>query len=87
MPTRQVLFRLPDELARRLQRNVPARQRSAYVQRLLEDALPREDDDTDPLYLAALDVERDERLASEMSEWDVAAADGLADHPSEDRMR
>jgi hypothetical protein len=56
------------------------RQRSAYVQRLLEDALPREDDDADPLYLAALDVERDERLAWEMLEWDVAAADGLADH-------
>jgi hypothetical protein len=34
----------------------------------------------DPLYRAAIDVERDEGLATEMAEWEVATiADGLAD--------
>lgn len=38
----------------------------------------------DPLYRAALDVERDERLAVEMSEWEEATiADGLADEHHE----
>lgn len=77
MATRQILLRLPDELARRFQRTVPARRRSAFVQQLLEDALPSQGDDNDPLYLAALDVERDERLSLEMAEWDTTVGDGL----------
>ena len=75
--THQILIRLPDELARRLRRVVPTRQRSAFIQRLLEQALPPEDD-ADPLYQTALAVERDEALASEMVDWDVAAGDGSA---------
>ncbi len=78
MATQPVLVRLPEELVRRLRRNVPARGRSAFVQRLLEQALPPDQDDDDPLYQAALAVERDEALASEMQDWDVAVADGLA---------
>jgi len=31
----------------------------------------------DELYLAALEVERDEALAAEMAEWDVTVGDGL----------
>ena len=77
MTTRQILLRLPDELARRFQRTVPARRRSAFVQRLLEAALPSQGDDEDPLYLAALEVELDERLNLEMSEWDATVGDGL----------
>ena len=84
MATQQLLVRLPEELARRLKRRVPARQRSLFVQRLLEQALsPDEGDDDplyndDPLYQAALAVERDERLAAEMAEWDATTGDGLA---------
>jgi hypothetical protein len=48
---------------------VPARGRSAFVQRLLEEALPPETSDDDPLYLAALEVGRDEILAAEMADW------------------
>lgn len=36
MAMQRVLVRLPEELARRLKRRVPARQRSMFVQRLLE---------------------------------------------------
>lgn len=75
--SRQILLRLPDELALRFRTRVPARQRSAFVQRLLEHALSEDEDDQDPLYLAAMAVEKDERLAEEMSEWDGALADGL----------
>ena len=78
MAIQQLLVRLPEELARRLKRRVPARGRSAFVQRLLEQALPPDEGEDDPLYRAALEVERDERLMAEMAEWDVTAGDGLA---------
>lgn len=81
MATRQLLVRLPEELARRLKRRVPARQRSLFVQRLLEQALPPDEGEDDPLYKAALAVEQDERLAAEMAEWDATAGDGLAPEP------
>jgi hypothetical protein len=77
MTTQQLLVRLPEELARRLKRQVPARGRSAFVQRLLEQALAPEGGEDDPLYLAALEVEQDERLMAEMAEWDSTVADGL----------
>jgi hypothetical protein len=79
MSTTQLLIHLPDELARRFKRNVSVRQRSKYVQRLLEDALPPEDGgDDDPLYQAALAVEQEHALAAEMAEWEVATInDGL----------
>ena len=78
MAMQQLLVRLPEDLARRLKRRVPARKRSAFVQQLLEQALPPDEGEDDPLYRAALDVERDERLAAEMAEWDAAVGDGLA---------
>ena len=80
MPTQQLLLRLPDDLAARFRRAVPARARSAFVQHLLEQALPAHQDDQDPLYLAALAVEQDTALAAEMVEWEVSTiGDGLSD--------
>lgn len=81
--TAQLLVRLPESLAERLRRHVPARRRSEFVQRLLEQALPPDVDDQDPLYLAALAVEQDERLAAEMAEWDITVGDGLSDPSAE----
>jgi metal-responsive CopG/Arc/MetJ family transcriptional regulator len=80
MSTTQLLIRLPEELVRRFKRHVSSRQRSKFIQRLLEEALPPEDgSDADPLYQAALAVERDEALASEMAEWEtVPIGDGVA---------
>lgn len=77
MAMQQLLVRLPDELVRRLKRRVPARGRSAFVQHLLEQALPPDEGEDDPLYRIALDVEQDAQLAAEMAEWDVTAGDGL----------
>lgn len=77
MATEQLLVRLPEDLVRRLKRRVPARARSAFVQRLLEQALPADEGEEDPLYQAALGVEQDERLAAEMADWDGSVDDGL----------
>jgi hypothetical protein len=62
----QLLLHLPEALAERFKQTVPARQRSEFVAKLLEMALPVEED---PLYLAALDVEQDLALGAEMREW------------------
>jgi len=83
MATQQLLIRLPEDLARRLKRRVPTRARSAFVQALLEQALPPDEGEDDPLYRAALAVEQDERLAGEMAEWDAVAGDGLTLEASE----
>jgi hypothetical protein len=87
--TEQLLIRLPSELARRFRRSVALRQRSKFVQRLLEEALPPDEvRDDDPVYQAALAVESDERLATEMSEWEEATlADGFDAHPQPARVR
>ena len=72
----QMLLHLPEDLARRFRNAVPARQRSGFVQKLLEQALPEESDD--PLYRTALAVEADAALNAEMAEWEEATAgDGL----------
>lgn len=78
-PTTQLLIHLPEALARRFKRRVAVRHRSKFIERLLEEALPAEEiADDDPLYQAALAVEKDERLAAEMAEWEEATvADGL----------
>ena len=79
MATQQLLLHLPDELVRRLKRAVPARSRSKFIQDLLEQALPPDGvGDSDPLYLAALEVEKDATLAAELGGWESALADGGA---------
>ena len=62
MSTTQMLIRLPDELARRFKRSVLPRQRRKFIQRLMEQALPLENGDDDPLYRAAMAVEKEEAL-------------------------
>lgn len=86
MATQQLLLHLPDELVRRLKRAVPARSRSRFIQDLLEQALPPDGvGDSDPLYLAALEVEKDAALAAELGGWETALADGGATPAAEGR--
>jgi metal-responsive CopG/Arc/MetJ family transcriptional regulator len=87
--TEQLLVRLPEELVRRFKRAVAPRQRSKFIERLLEQALPPDEvSDSDLLYRAALAVERDEALAAEMAEWETATIDdGLPSESSRDRSR
>ena len=63
----QMLFHIPDAIAERFKLAIPARQRSAYVARLMENSLPEETED--PLYKVALAVEEDAALNEEMKEW------------------
>ena len=81
--TEQLLVRLPEELLKRFRRSVARRQRSKFIERLLEQALPPDVvSDSDPLYQTALAVEQDEALAAEMAEWEAATVDdGLAPDP------
>lgn len=75
-----MLLHLPESLAERFKQAVPARQRSAFVAGLLEQALPEEDD---PLYRIALEVERDAVLTAEMREWrEALVGDGI--HETDD---
>jgi hypothetical protein len=88
MATEQLLLRLPGDRVRRFKRSVPSRRRSAFVQQLLEQALPPAQGDDDPLYQAALAVEGDARLAGEMAEWEAATVgDRLAVAPLRKRRR
>ncbi len=71
----QLLLHLPESLAKRFKQAIPARQRSAFIAGLLEQALPEEDD---PLYRVALEVEKDAALNAEMREWrEALAGDGI----------
>jgi hypothetical protein len=89
MTTQQLLLRLPEDLVRRFKRAVAPRERSKFVQHLLEQALPPDEvSDNDPLYRVALATEQDEALAAEMAEWETATIDdGLPSESSRDRSR
>jgi hypothetical protein len=81
----QLLLHLSDDLARRFKRTVAGRQRSRFVQRLLEEGLPpqelREDD---PPYQTALAIEADAELCAEMEDRkDATLVDGLDCQPAE----
>ena len=75
-PTEQHLLRLPGDLVSRFKRCVRPRERSAFMRALLEQALPAADgvSDSDPLYLAALAVEKDAALGAEMADWETSTA-------------
>lgn len=89
MMTEQLLVRLPEELVRRFKRSVAPRQRSKFIARLLDQALPPDEiSDSDPLFQAALAVEEDEALAAEMAEWEAATIDdGLTADPPKRKAR
>ncbi len=72
----QMLFHIADDVARRLKAAVPSRQRSAFVQRLVEDAL-RSIEDDDPIYRAAMAAEADTEHDEDRDLWDTLSADGL----------
>jgi hypothetical protein len=70
----QLLLHIPDTLVKRFHQAVPVRKRSAFIQQLLEQALP---DENEALYQAALAVEQDKALQADMDIWDETIQDGL----------
>ena len=84
--SQQLTIRLPDRLADRLNRAIPARDHSRYIADLLEQALPPEKMGVDQLYEAAVAVEHDQALGAEMAEWEQATIpDGLPKTRQPDR--
>ena len=80
MATTQLLVHLPDGLLRRFKRHVSVRPRSRFIQRLLEDALPPEDRDDDPLSKRHWPSRKTRHWRLKMAEWEAASiADGLSD--------
>ena len=73
--TTQVLIRLPTEIARRFRNAVPARQRSAFVGKLLDQNLPNADEH---MYELALKAEAFDRAnAEESNELESTLMDGV----------
>ena len=73
--TTQVLIHLPTEIARRFRNAIPARQRSAFVSKLLEQNLPNADEH---MYELALQAEAFDRANPEESnELESTLMDGL----------
>jgi len=62
-------------------RSIAPRQRGKAIERLPRDtSVEIEGSDDDPLYQAALAVEQDEQLGTEMAEWEGATVgDGISD--------
>mgnify|MGYP006049234247 CR=1 FL=1 len=73
--TTQILIRLPNEVARRFRNAIPARQRSEFVRKLLEENLPNVDEQ---IYELAVKAEAFDRANPEdVSELDATLMDGL----------
>jgi hypothetical protein len=73
--TTQVLIRLPTEVARRFRDAVPARQRSSFICKLLDQNLPNLDEH---MYELALKAEAFDRAnPEESSELESTLMDGL----------
>lgn len=70
----KVLVSLPDDLAMRMKRIIPARQRSKIIAKILEAEVNKRENE---LYQCACDVEADHALNSEMSDWEVSTGDGI----------
>lgn len=70
----KVLVSLPDDLAMRMKKTIPARQRSRVIARILEAEITKRED---ALYKCACDVEADHELNNDMLDWEVTAGDGI----------
>jgi hypothetical protein len=73
--TVQVLIRLPNEIARRFRDAIPARQRSEFVRKLLEQNLPNMDEHMHELALQAQAF--DDANPEEANELESTLMDGL----------
>ncbi|PIP38313.1 MAG: hypothetical protein COX19_13445 [Desulfobacterales bacterium CG23_combo_of_CG06-09_8_20_14_all_51_8] len=70
----KVLVSLPDDLAARMKRMIPARNRSRVIAEMLEAEIKRRED---ALYQCACEVEADSALNKEMDDWEATVGDGI----------
>jgi len=65
-------------LSPRMRALIPGRQRSRIIAKLLEEELKRREK---KLFECAKEVERGEKLAREMQDWEVTVGDGIEPEP------
>ncbi len=70
----KVLVSLPDDLAARFKRIIPARQRSKIIAKILDAEIAKREH---ALYQCACDVEADNALNNEMGDWEATISDGI----------
>ncbi len=78
MSTRQILIRLPEEVAAKLKAAVPARQRNKFIAELVAAAVARHEDKLAKIADAVTSEEkRKPKIVQETRDWEAAAGDGL----------
>jgi hypothetical protein len=70
----KVLVSLPDDLAARMKRMIPAKHRSRIIAEMLEAEIAKREHS---LYQCACQVEADRELNNEMKDWEVTVGDGM----------
>jgi hypothetical protein len=70
----KVLISLPDDLAARMKRMIPAKHRSRIIAEMLEAEIAKREQS---LYQCACEVEADRDLNNEMNDWEVTVGDGM----------
>jgi hypothetical protein len=70
----KIMISLPDDLARRMRAVFPNRKRSRIIAELLKEEINRREQ---MLYDCACEVEEDDVLNSEMSDWNITTGDGI----------
>ncbi len=70
----KILVSLPDELAARMKQMIPPRKRSRVIAEILESEINRREQ---ALYQCAREVEADDALNNEMTDWEVTVDDGI----------
>jgi len=86
MATQQLLIRLSDAVVRRLTCRVPPRARSAFIQRLLEQALPADECEDDPLYQVLTPIEMSPKVPTENSPLRCVSGPSQACHGARSRQ-
>ena len=78
MSTRQILIRLPEEVAAKLKAAIPARQRNKFIAELVVTAVARHEDELAKIATAVTNEEkRHPKIAREMRDWEATVGDGL----------
>lgn len=70
----KILVSLPDDLAVKMKRMIPPKQRSKIIAGMLAAEINRRED---ALYQCACEMEEDNALNSEMRDWEATVGDGI----------
>ena len=76
--TKNILVRVPEQIANRLESVVPRRKRNQFIVDRLTKAIEEHDAELEKIAaLVTADEQKDPELQKLMKDWDVTAADGI----------